>query len=384
MKSFVVFFILRPAVRIEKKTKSFDFTFKKYDGDKRVIITPIEEKIDDQTVQTGLLFKAYVTAENINRAREQSKAFVDGVVGFLAFTTGVALSIPNEVLAYEITPSITEREFLQVFYNPANLTLSRRIIDQDFLKRLIEQFSKQGNESNRNMARALRWYRMATLTIDPFDKFGCFWTGLEALNPLLREKLGVTKEIKKIRCKNCGCEIPLEKQTVSGIKRFVSENMQNPELFKRLSAFRVYIVHSIRELSKMGEEAKELTPKLTEVLFRAICFVLDFKDWNSRKVSETLENITFRLEFEGNLIGDYSGGLGYDGNDPHIVLNQSSVKVLMDDKGEITFENKLEFIDKIAPFTGFRGYELRIYGDKETKAAITNMCLKSKNSQPSQ
>lgn len=313
----------------------------------------------------------------MNQAREHGKAFVDGVVGFLTFTTGVALTIPNEILAYELTPNTNEREFLQIYYNP--MILSRRTINQDFLTRLIEHLFKQGDESNHNVARAMRWYRMGTLTFDSFDKFSCFWIGLEALNPVLQKKIGVAKEIKNIKCHNCGHEIPLEKQTISGIKRFITEKMQNPVLFRRFSTLRVHLMHSTCELSKIGEEAKELTPQLIEVLFRAICFVLDFDDWNSLRINEILESVPVRMEFEGNLIGDYVGNLGFDGKDPYLEVNQSSIKLSTETNGAVTFEKNWEITARIEPFKSFQQHEVRIYGDKETKASITNTELKSKN-----
>jgi hypothetical protein len=377
LKNFVVIFELKPAVRIKKN--GFNVILKEFDGDKRVIITRTEQKVGNQMIQTGLLFRVYISADNVNQARERAKGFVDGVVGLLTFSTNVGLSIPNEMLAYELTPDTQEREFLQILYNPANVTPSRRTVNHNFFENLLNHVFKQGDESHHNVARALRWYRMGTLTFDPFDKFNCFWVGLEALNPILQKKIGVAKEIRKIKCDNCGYEVPIEKRTISGIKRFVTEKMENPTLFKRCAALRVHLMHSTCELNKIENEAIELTPQLIEVLFRAVCFVLDFEDWNILPFRETLENVPVRMEFEGNLIGDYTGTLGFDGKDPYLEPNQASIQPKVEENGEITFENTLEITTRIEPFKSFQLHELRIYGDKEMKATISKIEVKSKN-----
>ena len=152
MKNYVVIFVLKPAVRIDDKFNNIDFTFNEFNGSKRVIIVPIKEQVSNQVVQTGLIFRAYVSAKNVIEARLNAKGFVDGVIGLITFATGVGLPIANEILAYELTANIEEREFLQVFYNPADLTLSRRTINQDFFMRFVGQIYKQGDSSYHNIA----------------------------------------------------------------------------------------------------------------------------------------------------------------------------------------------------------------------------------------
>jgi hypothetical protein len=117
MKRFVVIFALKPAVRIDKKFSSIDFTFNEPDGTKRVIVHRIEDLIAGQKVQTGLMFRVCLNGDSVRDARHSAKVFVDGIVAFLTFATGIGLQIPSEILAYEITPEAKEKEFLQIFWN---------------------------------------------------------------------------------------------------------------------------------------------------------------------------------------------------------------------------------------------------------------------------
>ena len=381
MKPFVVIFVLKPAVTIESKINNFDFTFNEFDGAKRVIIMRLEEEINNQIVQTGLLFRVYIQAEDVNVARDRAKGFVDGVIGLITFATNVGLSIPKETLAYELTPNTEEREFLQIFHNPANITISRRKINHEFFVRFKDRIYKQKESTYHYIARALRWYRMGILTFDIFDKFTCFWIGLEALNPVLRSKLGASHESKKMKCPNCGNEWLVSNPTVSGIKCFVKDRLQNPSLYKSLHESRVKLLHSTCELGEIGQEIKELTPKLSETLFRAVCFVLDFEDWINLPYKEILESAPLRMEVEGRLLGDYSGNLGFDGSDPHLVPSHKLVDFKVDKNGLVTFTNTANFQIMIQPFKSFHLSEIRMYGDKETSGEITSIGKTDKNGQ---
>lgn len=372
MKPFVVIFGLKPAVRIDPKFNNFDFTFNEFDGAKRVLITRLEEKINNQLVQTGLLFRVYIDAENVNQARENAKGFVDGVMGLITFATNVGLPIPNEILAYELTPNTEKREFLQIFFNPAKITVPRRKLNHDFFVRFTDQIYKQNDTTFPAIARAIRWYRMGILTFDVFDKFTCFWIGLEALNPLLQDRLRVGKISKKIQCDKCGNELSVQNPTVSGIKSFVKNEMKNPELFKNLRALRVKLMHSTCKLGKIGKEINELTPKLAETLFRAVCYLLDFNDWNSLSYREILANVPLRLEVEGKLVGDYSGNLGFDGKDPYLEPSHKLVE-LVEENGLLTFPITSNFQAMIKPFKSFELSEIRLYGDNATKATVTHV-----------
>lgn len=366
----MVIFSLKPGIKYDEKLLNFDFTFNEHDGTKRAIISRIIQKISNHDVQTGLFFRVYINAENVLEAKERAKGFIDGVIGLMSFTSGVGLPIPEEILAYEITPNATKREFLQVFYNPTNVAISRKKIDHKFFQRFTDQIYKLDESSYHRIARALRWYRLGALTFDIFDKFSCYWTGIEALNPLLQRKLGATNEVKKIKCENCGSECIVNNLTVSGIKCFLIEKIQKPQLYKDFHEVRVKLVHSTCELSTVGQKVSELVPILAETLFRAVCFSLDFQDWADLPYKEPLQSVPIRLELEGKLLGDYSGNLGFDGRDPYLESNHNVMDISFEKNGDITFTINSDMKVRIEPFKTFQLTETRLYGDRETKGSF--------------
>ena len=65
-------------------------------------------------------------------------------------------------------------------------------------------------------------------------------------------------------------------------------------------------MHGKCELSKIQSEANELTPRLAEILFRAICYTIDIEDWQNLPYKAIFENVPIRMEIEGKLVGETS------------------------------------------------------------------------------
>lgn len=206
MKKYVAIFSLKPAVRLDPKLGNITLNFREKKP-KRVIVSKIEQNVSQNSkIQTGLLFRVFISAENVEEARIEAKSLVDAIASFMTLITGVGLSIPREELIYEITQNVQEREFVQVFHNPLTLHISRRVLDPQLLIDVIDHSVKLKAEYFRRIGRAVRWYRMGVMTFDKFDRFNCFWIGLEALNPLLQEKLSVKHDL-----------------TVSGVRAFIQQ-----------------------------------------------------------------------------------------------------------------------------------------------------------------
>jgi hypothetical protein len=367
MKEYAVTFVIKPAVRIDPRIQNIDFTFKEPDGTKRVIISKIEEEVGQQKIQTGLFLRVFLNANSVKEARENAKSFADGVVSFITLVSGAGLQVPLENLAYEVTQEADRREFLQVFYDILKVQFSRRRLDHELLTKIIDRTLKLDSSSYYSVARTIRWYRMGALTFDIFDKFNCFWIGLEALNPVLQRKLSVGNDPRK--CPKCGYEW-VATTTLSGVRTFMHKLQDGSRLYRRCHDLRVAIMHSTQPLSKILGEAKELTPKIAEALFRAICFVIDMENWNSLPYKPILENVPMRMEVEGNLVGGTANSLGPNGEDPHLEPSHDLLPVRIEDDGSITFEGQSKFDVHISSFVKFEGKEIRFYGDYETKGSI--------------
>lgn len=375
MKKYLVTFAIKPAVCVDSQIQKIDFTFNEPDGTKRVIISKIEEEIGQQKIQTGLFLRVFLDAHSVNEAKEKAKSFVDGVVSFITLVSGVGLQVPLENLAYEVTQEADKRDFLQVFYDILKVQYSRRRLDHALLTKIIDNTLKLDSLSYYGVARAIRWYRMGALTFDIFDKFNCFWIGLEALNSVLQRKLSVGND--PIRCPKCGHEW-VATTTLSGVRTFMHKLQDGHQLYRRCHDLRVAIMHSTRQLSEILSEAKELAPKMAEALFRAICFVIDMENWNILSYKPVLENVPMRIEIEGYLVGGDADSLGPDGEDPHLEPSHDLPLVKIEGDGSITFEGQSKFNLHISPFVKFEGKEIRFYGDYETKGSIKEIKVERK------
>ena len=364
MKSFMVLFVLKPAVKIDRKIDGMNFTVDEVDGTKRVYIHRLEEIIVGRVVQTGLVFRVYLASEDIGGAKFKAKGLVDGIVSFMSFATGVGLQIPVEILMYETTPENGEKDFLQVFWNPATIQLSRRMVDPPFLTRVIDNALKQGPSFHR-IARAINWYRLSMMSSNIFDKFNCFWIGLEALNPLLQEKFDIIDMPKDVICAECGHKWQITDKSIVGIKSLITVKMNDKALFVKLRTLRRDLLHSTCELGKVNDDTRQLTPKLGEILFRAVCLLLDFPDWNTLEYREAFESIPMRLEVEGKITGEFPSTFGLDGNDPYIEGHFPVTEITEKDNLVYNIKWQSNLTHKFPPSQKFEMKSITLFGDKE-------------------
>jgi hypothetical protein len=378
MKEYVVCLSLEPAVRFQPNIDNIILNFEEPEKPKKIIISKIEKTLSGCNVQSGLHFRVFLKANNIKEAINEAKSFTDGIISFITLVTGVGLDIPIEKLAYEITKNVKERDFLQVLHDPLHLPISRRTLDHKLLTLLIDKIIKLEPSLRERVGRAIQWYRMGSMASNIFDKFNCYWIGLEALNPILQEKFSVGDD--PVKCPACGHEwihIP----TVSGIRTFIQTKIpEGKKLYKRFHRLRVNLMHSKRALETLYGEATSLVPKIAEVLFRAICFILEVANWEKIPYKGILEKVPLRVELEAILVGGEPESLGPDGQDPffepkHAIL---TFKTFPD---KVTFETTSEFTAHLNLNVKWRPREIRIYGDKEVNASITRSEIQRKTNQ---
>lgn len=368
MKNYVAIFSMKPAVRLDPESTKITLDFREKKP-KQVIISTIEQKASQKSkIQVGLLFRVYLPAENAKEARAEAKSLVDAIASFMTLITGVGLSIPREELIYEITPNVQQREFVQVFYNPLALRISRRVLGPQLLINMMDRSLKLKSEYFGRIGRAVGWHRRGIMTSDKFARFNCFWIGLEALNPLLQDELSVKDD--PVKCQECGHKW-VASPTVSGIRTFTQQKLPNgKQLYKRVHQLRINIMHSTRELGRLISEVKELAPKTGEILFRAICFLLRVNDWDAITYKNILERVPTRLELHGTLIGGKPDSLGPEGKDPYFEPKPPVINWQVSKDGTPTFTAKFNFIARLNPDVQLGKREIQLYGDEETKASI--------------
>lgn len=376
LKPFVVVLSLKPAARLPQNLGRLELNFAEPepDGLKKVWITKIEENIKGTSVQTGLRFRVFLNAESIRDAIDLAKGLTDGVVSFLTMMTGRGMDIPREEIAYELTPDVQERDFVQVFYTPITLP-SRRQVDPQPLIDFIDRQMKLEAPFAEHLIRAIRWYRLGATVTDIFDQFNCFWIGLEALNPLLQRKLSAKDD--PTVCPECGHRW-VTTPTVSGIRAFIRDKMKDGKtLYRNIRQLRNDIMHSTKELRELRELVSAYAPKTGEALFRAICYLLGFEEWETVTHRAILREFPMRGELQGSLVGGEPSSLGPSGQDPHFELYHQIKELKLGEDGSATFTVVTSLTASIGPGLKFKPREIRLYGDSETSGAILSKTLRT-------
>ena len=377
MKPFVIIFSTKPAVRLPRNVGTLELNFPEPDGLKKVLITKIEEESVGTMIQTGLRFRVFLNAESIKDAVDSAKSLTDGIVSFMTMITGRGMEIPREEIAYELTPDVQERDFLQVFHDVPIRKPSRRQVDPQKLIDFIDRQLKLKTPFAEHIARAVRWYRLGAMVTDIFDQFNCFWIGLEALNPLLQQKLSI-KDDRTLcpKCKHQWIATP----TVSGIRVFVQEKLkEGKDLYRNVRQLRIDIMHSTKELGRLRDLASTYSPKTGEVLFKAICYLSGFEDWETMTHGTILREFPMRGELQGSLIGGDPSSLGPDDQDPHFELHHQIKESRLGENGSVSYTIETSLTANLNADVKFKPREIRFYGDSETTGAITSKTLHKAN-----
>lgn len=375
MKPFVVTLSVKPAVRLPKNMGTLELNFQEPSGLKKVLITKIEEESAGTQIQTGLRFRVFLEAENAKNAVNSAKGLADGIVSFMVMLTGRGMDIPREDIAYELTKDVQERDFLQVFYDVPVKLPSRRQLDPQSLISLMDRHMKLQGPFSEHVTRAIRWYRLGATVTDIFDQFNCFWIGLESLNPILQQKLSVKDD--PATCPECGHKWTAT-PTVSGIRVFIQEKMREGKiLYKNIHRLRIDIMHSTKRLWDLQELVSIYTPKTGETLFRAICYLLGFEDWETVTHGPILREFPMRGELQGSLVGGEPSSLGPDGQDPHFELHHEVKELTLREDGSTTFKGTTSLKPSLGSGVTIKPREIRFYGDTETSGAILSKTLTS-------
>ena len=367
---YIVVLSAKPATRL-KKGEVIHLTFERPDGKKNEIVIKnlIERDPAGTDIPIGLLFRVKHYAESLDDAVKKAASLADGVVSFMTLATGVGIPVIREELAYDITQDIEDREFLQFFYDLPLKSPSRRDLPPKFFLELMDRIIKNPDrEMVGRMRRAVRWYRMGVLATDVFDKFNCFWIGLECLNPLLQRSFQASDD--PVHCPNCGHEW-VATPTTSGIRQFIfSAFSSGRRLYRRMKNLRVSVMHGKEELVKVFSEARELASSTGLVLVKAILYLLEI-DFPKDLETNTLSNVVpFKAAIEGTLHGSDVDKLGPQNEDPHLELVfHKLAESEVSEKG-ITKKIVTETIGRLGPGTRISVHGWRVYGEELTLGEV--------------
>lgn len=233
----------------------------------------------------GIRYTVEVDATDILRAIAISKNLASHAADMLSCAGTVAIEDPVPLFAIDCEPSRNDREFAQVIHDAPQLRQFRRAINEadfrilfDGLRRVREANPRAANRVDR----ALRYLRQSTLENDALDRFEDLWVGLEAINPLLREKYQTSTKFTQ-KCGNCGnvlacasCDAQVRAaDNSSGIDYVVTEilGLSKPDA-KLLRGKRIQIVHSTATFLQVSENLARATEIARQTLIAGIHDVL--------------------------------------------------------------------------------------------------------------
>ena len=368
LKTYLVVLTSKPSARLPQNLSRLELNFTGPTGPKKLLMMKIEEESAGTIVQTGISFRVFIDSENLTDAIQSAKGFVDGIASLITLLTGRGMDIPCEEISYELTPDVPKREFSQIFYDVPIKLASRRLVDPQRLTDFVDKIFQPKTPKSERIARAIRWYRLGATVTDPFDQFNSFWIGLEALNPILQERLSIKDDPSHgQKCKYEQNATPI----VSGIRAFIQTNMnKEDDLYRNIRHLRVAIMHSTKRLSELTELVMSYTPKTGEVLFRAICFLLEFEDWKTMKHGAILREFPTRGELHTFLVGGDPMSLGINGQDPRFELGHNLRKTEANKDETISFTIDTSFKPQLNEGVKFDTVELRLYGDSESSGTI--------------
>lgn len=202
----------------------------------------------------GLFFRCDVRASDLLEGVRRAKSMALHISDELSAASCAAIADAELTLAYGSARGRQDRPALLPVRNSPSVRRPRRDFDEprfrEFIRRLGSYRQADGSKGRRVM-RALHCLRKSMLEADVVDSFEDLWRGLEAMNPLIREKFGLatTEALICPRCKRVvACECG-ERQTRAadwlGIAHSIEKLAGHPAATARLLRNRrIDIVHA--------------------------------------------------------------------------------------------------------------------------------------------
>ncbi len=367
MPEFNVLYTVSPALRIDEPMK-YEFR-----DQGKTIATVVVGKLTEKDAeggeyQIGLEIHAILEAEDIEDAMSRGRELSEGVLSVMSFCSGVGIPHLETDLAYETTPEIENRSFIQYFGVPHS-QVSKGSLDTKTMNTLTVAFDTVADpKTSDRLGRAVRWYRKAARETDMIDRFSSYWLGLEALNPTL-EKHYAAKRFK-YTCPECGHQ--WEHQGLSGVKALLENEFDDGiEIFRRLRELRVSIQHSTKTTDVLYLEATELAAPLREAVITGVLAILNLKDLKSVLMKHEITNaIPIRIAVPAIIHGKDPNNLGCPGEDPHLESVDFAELVRAKEDGSIRITGQVKLAARVADGVRLTVSEFRMMGENVTLRSV--------------
>jgi hypothetical protein len=148
-------------------------------------------------------------------------------------------------------------------------------------------------------------------------------------------------------------------------------------LYRKITKFRNAVMHSAEPTKVLLELASKCSSETGEVLFRSVCYLLEFEDWKTVTYNEVFHSFPFRGELQCNLLGKPTQ-LDPD-RDPYFEIEHKITESMINEDGGYTIRGSSSFKPFLHPSVKEISGEFRFYGDSKMKGQINSIALVSKD-----
>ena len=306
MSVYRVIFNLMPGVRFEEKFDRFVMTSGK---NSKVEVFQIIRNIEEVLVPVGLRFVITRESDNLHEAVKKSTEIVEDLTENFSFISGVGLHYPSLWIAYDVTPGIEEREFMQMIDNLIGVNISRGQLQPGYLQRIALGENPYNLDEKDRIQRSFKWFKMGIPEKDRYVAFTSYWTALETLELLLFKKINPSLKFQK--CPSCHKELNIcphcdeglqPPQKNWGLEKFIETQFpEKRNLYWKLNDLRYDILHGRRSLADIADNVADFTPHLVQAYVTAIHYLLNIER-NSAEQRKPIKGGMIKWELTTTLV----------------------------------------------------------------------------------
>jgi hypothetical protein len=141
---------------------------------------------NDVPVHQGLEIEVSFHAEDIDAAIARAVAAAESALIFLAAASRAPIAAIRPIVAYDITPGITQHPLVQ-WVTGVMLGIAKQVVPQDVFGAIFDGVSAQPERLAQRLMLSMSWHRQALDEKDPGFRFLKLWLACEALEPVLAD-----------------------------------------------------------------------------------------------------------------------------------------------------------------------------------------------------
>ena len=261
-----------------ERSKSFPVTVAGCDCN--VFLKPARSESSEQrTYGVGFVHLEFTSeTKDLVHAASLGMSLIETIIAGMGVISDVPFGRPNLVQVLDITTTKETRCLFAI--TPKYRHFDEPITDNQIrsLQHMLTHWDRL--EKGSRIRRAAYLYRRALQeTQDDVTAFQYGYLGLEALEPVLAEKMGVTSgvEVSKGRCKHCKFEYETRRTVLNGVRAYITQpehregKKERDQEWKVINEFRNDIFHSLDDLKALSSRAPHALSAVAHFLHNAIC-----------------------------------------------------------------------------------------------------------------